>query len=157
MRLAVISDTHLSRTSSWFEAVYEKYLSNADILIHCGDMTGVSLWRYLNRHRNFYAVRGNCDWEQELSRLPQSVSLEIRGSRIAAVHGWGGRPGVPQRVAEAYGPDHDLVCYGHTHAMNWTVINGVRLLNPGSLCEEGSLALVDWKEGQEPECSFVEF
>lgn len=157
MRLAVISDTHLNQTCTWFEEVYEKYLAQADCLVHCGDMTGAAVLRYLGMHDNFHAVRGNCDWEGDLSGLPQSVSFEFGGLRVAAVHGWGNRSGVPDRVAEAFGAEHDLVCYGHTHTMNWTMLGGVRILNPGSLSEYGSLALVDVEVGREPVCRFVEF
>jgi predicted phosphodiesterase len=38
MRLAVISDSHLSIPDDHFERVYDRHLAGADALLHCGDM-----------------------------------------------------------------------------------------------------------------------
>lgn len=157
MILAVISDTHLSHPAPWLERVYEKHLASADVVIHCGDVTGYPVWSYLMQHPRFYCVQGNCDWEPQLaSELEPRLSIELEGFSVGACHGWGSRSGVPARVAEAFGTEYDLVCYGHTHARDWSVVQGVQLLNPGSLGEFRSLALVTLERGRPLDCRFVD-
>ncbi|MBN2139549.1 MAG: YfcE family phosphodiesterase [Desulfovibrionaceae bacterium] len=154
MLIAVVSDTHLSELAPWFVAVCERYLFSADHVLHCGDIVAPEVLRYLSGHPNFHAVRGNCDWR--LDGLDPVLRLEVSGLRIGLTHGWGERAGVAGRVAEALAPDCDLVCYGHTHARDWSERRGARLLNPGSLDRaQGSLALVRIGPDREMSCEFV--
>jgi hypothetical protein len=152
MRLAVISDTHLDRPSAWFERVYTRHLAPADALIHCGDITGASLLHYLMQHKNLYAVAGNMDAHWAGSDLPSTLALELEGFRIGVSHGFGSKSGVARRVAEAFGPGYDLICYGHTHVAAVEQYRGVTLLNPGSLemvHGEPSLAIVTLIKGHD--------
>jgi predicted phosphodiesterase len=55
MRLAVISDTHLSGPDEAFQTLYGAHLAPAPFLLHCGDMVGASVYHYLCRHRVFCA------------------------------------------------------------------------------------------------------
>lgn len=155
MRIAVISDTHMNQPSGWFMRLYDKALSRADIILHCGDVTGPATYHHLCQHPNLHAVRGNCDWDPVLAaELPPLLRLELGGMRIAMAHGWGSRSGVPDRVAETFGPDFDLICFGHTHKPLWTAEYGPMLLNPGSLGEYGSWALVTVGPGKSLTCEF---
>ena len=158
MLLAVLSDSHFTRTPGWFEGVYRQWLADADVLLHCGDHTSFEFWQRLCGHPRFLAVRGNCDSDARLaSELPMTLRFELEGVTIGAAHGWGDRPGVPKRMAEAFGPQCDLVCYGHTHRRDWSVTGGVRLLNPGSFGDSpGSLARLTLVRGREPECEFID-
>lgn len=133
VKIAVISDTHLYSPQPWLEKVFSKHLAHADVLLHCGDITTFSVWQIFCQHPNFTAVLGNCDEWRLSDELRPAESLKIDGLQVGMVHGWGSRSGVPARAAEHFGPDYDLVCYGHTHIRNWDVINGVRMINPGSL------------------------
>lgn len=158
MRLAVISDSHLPGPDEHFCALYDRYLAPADVLLHCGDMVGASLYHYLCRHPRFLCVRGNCDHFVLDHELPAILSRELPRPggvlRIGMAHGWGERGSVWQRVAETF-PGHDLVCFGHTHRRHWAGHGGAQLLNPGSLAE-GSLALVDVKGDGSLACEFVD-
>ena len=144
MRLAVLSDTHLAAPSSWFEAVYANVLAGADLVLHCGDATGFSLWSFLMQHPNFVAVAGNSDSYDLAASLPQKVDLPLPGARVAAVHGWGPRPGLSARIAEALAGRFDVIFFGHSHAAEDTTYGDTRLINPGALTPGGSLALVDF-------------
>lgn len=160
MRLAVISDSHSNGPDERLCALYEEYLAPVDVLLHCGDMTGASLYHYLSRHPRFLCVRGNCDHFLLDHDLPQTLSraLDLPGGgalTVGMAHGWGERGTVWQRVAETF-PGHDLVCFGHTHRRHWAQHKGSWLLNPGSFAE-GSLALLDVAEGRAPVCTFVDF
>lgn len=157
MRLAVISDTHLHSPEPWLERVYNQWLAPADVLIHCGDITTFDTWSYFMQHDRFLCVRGNCDWEPRLvEQLDPMLTAEIGPLNIAATHGWGPRSQVPMKVAQAFGPEYDLVCYGHTHARDWSIIEGVQLLNPGSLGESRSLAIVTIAHDGTMDCEFVD-
>jgi phosphoesterase, MJ0936 family len=159
MRLAVISDTHLSGPDERFNALYDRYLAPADALLHCGDMVGADLYHFLCLHPRFFCVRGNCDHFVLDHDLPQSLSrtLALPGGgelRFGMAHGWGERSTVWQRVAELF-PGHDLVCFGHTHRRHFAEHQGARILNPGSMYE-GSLALLDVADDGAMDCTFVD-
>lgn len=159
MRLAVISDTHLSAPDERFLALYERYLAPADVLLHCGDMVGAAMYRFLCAHRRFLCVRGNCDHFVLDHDLPLTLSRELplaagAGLKVGMAHGWGERGSVWRRVAETF-PGHSLVCFGHTHRRHWAEHEGAWLLNPGSLAE-GSLALVDVDADGAISCAFVD-
>ena len=159
MRLAVISDTHLAGPDARFQALYDRYLAPAEVLLHCGDLVGAPLYHFLARHPRFFCVRGNCDQFVLGLELPATLSLDLAlpgGGvlKLGMAHGWGERRSVWQRVAEIF-PGHGLICYGHTHRRDWTEHGGARLLNPGSLAE-GSLALLDVAAGGVMVCHFVD-
>lgn len=159
MLLAVISDSHITAPNHWFGAVFDRYLAQADCLIHCGDMVGADLYHFLLSHPCFHAVRGNCDQFHTPHDLPtlHSFSLPAPGGgllKIGMAHGWGERATVWKRVWESF-PGHGLVCYGHTHRRDWSEHGGCRVLNPGSLAE-GSLALVSLGDDGALSCEFVD-
>lgn len=157
MQIAVISDTHMDAPPAWLDRVYATWLESADALIHCGDITTFETWSYFMQHRNFLCVRGNCDWDAQLvDQLEPMLTAQIGPLTVGATHGWGPRPQVSLKVAQAFGPGFDLVCYGHTHKRDWSVIEGVQLLNPGSLGESRSLAIVTVSDDGRMECEFVD-
>lgn len=133
MRIAVISDTHLHEPSPWLQAVYDEYLAEADILVHCGDTTGFSTWSFFNQHPDFHSVRGNMDEWRLADELSEKAGFEAAGLRFGAVHGYGFGSPLKQSIAQVLGPDCDVVFFGHTHHAEWTEVNGLKLLNPGSL------------------------
>lgn len=156
MLIAVISDTHMTTPPAWLDAVYERYLAPADALLHCGDITTPATWSYFMQHPNFHCVRGNCDWDPSLvDMLEPMLSVQLDSLTVGMTHGWGPRSQVPVKVAEAFGPDYDLICYGHTHNPDWTVRNGVQMCNPGSLGESGSLAHIAVADNGSLSCRFL--
>lgn len=159
MRLAVISDTHLSGPDERFGAIYDRYLAPADALLHCGDFIGAELYHYLCAHPHFFCVRGNCDHFVLDHELPQSLTRELplpggESLSFGMAHGWGERGTVWRRVYDLF-PWVDLVCYGHTHRRHFAEFEGSRILNPGSVAE-GSLALVDVADDGALSCQFVD-
>ena len=89
MRVAVLSDTHLVSPDHWFEEVFQRHLAPADVVLHCGDVTGHDVLYYLMGHPAFYAVAGNMDGWVLSDDLPPTRRLEFEGVRIGMAHGWG--------------------------------------------------------------------
>ena len=147
MRVAVISDSHLTRPNAFFEAVYADYLAPADYVIHCGDHTGQAVWSYLIQHPGHVSVAGNCDGFAMGGDPPPLAELTLEGVRVGVVHGWGPRPGLSARIAEALAGRFDVILFGHSHAAEDTRYGDTRLINPGALTPGGSLALVDVGQG----------
>lgn len=147
MLLAVISDTHLYQPDRELEELYRARLANADLILHCGDMVAASVWSFFMQHPDFRAVSGNMDDWGLRQELPHRLGFEAGGFSIGATHGFGyGRP-LKRSIALAFGSEYDLVCFGHTHEPFFGEVEGVRMLNPGSL-REGSMAYAHLEDGR---------
>jgi len=145
MRLAVISDTHLEAPTGWFKNFFEEHLLPADVLIHCGDMTGIAVHDFLAyNHPEFYGVAGNCcDWRIGQD-LPVMLHLTLAGKRVGITHGWGDRRTLPTRLPEAFGPGCDLILFGHTHRQIALRFGETLVVNPGSLSgDRPCMAFID--------------
>lgn len=132
MRIAVISDTHLNRPDSWLQNLYDRYLAEADVLLHCGDFTGQGVLETLQLHPRFYGVCGNCDGWEMTQELPEAFVVDLDGLRVGLVHGYGFPHPLGSSIAKAFTGRADLVCYGHTHVFADEEYAGIRTVNPGS-------------------------
>lgn len=100
---------------------------NAQVYIHCGD-------NELSHEAMapFTAVTGNNDYYYQ---YPETLITQVGDMRILILHShtmpYGSR--VQAMVQLAKSRDCSVVCYGHTHIYMDEMINGVRVLNPGSL------------------------
>jgi uncharacterized protein len=134
MRIAVVSDTHLATPTPKFAELFEAHLLPADILLHCGDITGEQTLALLMTHQRFFGVAGNMDGFGIRSILPETRIVEVSGVRIGMVHGWGRGGDLHLRVGALFAGKADLVCFGHSHRR--TLLKpekGPVLVNPGSL------------------------
>ena len=117
-RIVILSDTHgLLRTE-----VLE-YLSQADVIIHGGDINTQAIVDTLQGLAPLYIVRGNNDKEWA-EGLPHSLTFAIEGVRFFLVHN---KRDVPPNLS-----DVDVVVYGHSHKYACEDRDGVLWLNPGS-------------------------
>ena len=125
MKIVLLSDNHRDLYS--INYIRKKY-ADLPYRVHCGDNCLLP-----EQMEGFTAVAGNMDfWD-----YPDEIVLEIEGHRILVMHG--------HRLFPSYRPDHDLmaaaakkegcdtVFYGHTHLYYDGTVNGVRMLNPGSI------------------------
>ncbi len=125
MKIILVSDNHGDTYS--INYLKKKYKDLA-YRVHCGDNALLP-----EQMEGFEAVAGNMDWFP----YPEEIILEIEGHRILVLHG--------HRLFPSYRPDHDIlavrakqldcdtVFYGHTHLYYDGTVNGVRMLNPGSI------------------------
>jgi len=124
IKIILISDNH--RTRECLQYIRETY-RDADYFLHCGD---TELPPY--ETEGFAVVQGNNDY---YGTFPMRRVLEIGKHRIYMVHGHRdmiyGRFEMLVQRAKAH--DCDMVLFGHTHIYFDKVVEGVRLLNPGSI------------------------
>ncbi len=130
MKIAVISDTHLARPTEGFRRHMKALFSDADIMLHAGDMTSSSVFDYLSNW-DLRAVRGNMDDPDLAARLPESRVEEVEGRRIGIIHGWGSPQGLEEKVLRVF-QGVDIIVFGHSHVPLNTKRGGVILFNPGS-------------------------
>ncbi|MBE0415148.1 MAG: metallophosphoesterase [Dehalococcoidia bacterium] len=131
-RIVVISDTH-TRSLKGLPQGLVKELSEADIVVHCGDYTYLVLLEELRRvARRFIGVYGNMDPREIRDELPDKTVFEVEGRRIGVIHPpCGGPPwGIEKDIAKEF-EGVDIILFGHTHDVCHETIGGVVFLNPG--------------------------
>ena len=134
MELALVADTHIPSRSLRIPAPFREHLRAADHVIHAGDFDSKgALVAVREIAPALTAVAGNMD-----SRvgLPAVATVELGGVEFVVTHGTGSKHRYEQRVAhtvrEHAETDDPVGVAGHTHEVLDTVVDGVRLLNPGS-------------------------
>jgi putative phosphoesterase len=130
MNIGVISDTHLYRVSDEFKAIYKKYLSEMDFILHAGDICSLDVVEFM-KNDNFHGVSGNMDPMEVKAKLPDKKIVMAGPYRIGLIHGWGSSEGLENRVLKEF-TDVDIIVYGHSHRAFNYIKNGVLLFNPGT-------------------------
>jgi hypothetical protein len=154
MRLAAISDTHVSRAGvEDLMRCLQPHLTGMDGILHAGDITSLDLIDGLRAIAPVHAVAGNMDDEATLHELGERRILELGGHTLGLIHGWGAPGDLARRVAERFrGRDGklevEIIVFGHSHQPLVEQTGEVLLVNPGSPTDEvwapyRSLALID--------------
>ena len=117
-RVIVLSDTH-----GLLRPEVLAYLSQADVIVHGGDINPQAIVDKLREYAPLYIVRGNND-KQGAEDLSHSRTFTIEGVRFFLVHN---KKDVPPDLS-----DTDVVVYGHSHKYACAERDGVLWLNPGS-------------------------
>jgi uncharacterized protein len=148
MKIAVLADTHISditnsakraRPAKGLPKAAYKILTDADAIIHAGDVVGEEFLQALRAIAPVYAVLGNNDLTLA---LPQHLELEFERLAIAVIHDSGSSKGRAMRMRKKF-PLADIVVFGHSHIpMNVVEKDlsppidvppkALRLFNPGS-------------------------
>ncbi|WP_129113371.1 metallophosphoesterase family protein [Halegenticoccus tardaugens] len=155
MDLAIISDTHVpSRASEIPEWIRER-VEAADHAIHAGDFDSSEALSTVEELAggNLTAVAGNVDGA-ELD-LPEIATVGFGAVEFVVTHGTGDRSGYERRVAGTVAEQggHQVIgVAGHTHEPMDDVVEGVRILNPGSAtgvdpAEEATMMTATVEEG----------
>lgn len=130
MKIGILSDTHLTQITKDFKETIEKVFDGVDMIIHAGDITGISVFNYLSKWE-LKAVRGNMDDFDLYNLLPEKRIENIMGKNIGIIHGKGAPGGIENVVLREF-QDVDLIIFGHSHIPLETKKNDVLLFNPGS-------------------------
>lgn len=128
-KFIVLSDSH--GNAEGVSALLPLVAEN-DYVIHLGDGVGD-----IRKLRDYYPDKtyfcaGNCDF---LSQYPTEGVLETEGVRIFYCHGhqYGVKQDLQSLAVAAKSRDCDIALYGHTHEAKISHLEGVTLINPGSL------------------------
>lgn len=148
MRVGILSDTHdqRSRTAA---AVQLLIREGAEVLIHCGDLTGPEIVHACGDLPGFF-VFGNNDWDEEgLKRAMEDVGstclghsgeVVLDGKRIAVNHG-----DVDHEMRRIATRSPDYLLFGHSHRPTDQRNGATRWINPGALhrARSWTVALLD--------------
>ena len=125
-KIAVISDSHgdVENISYFIDR-----LKNVDALWHLGDHAEDAARIAVRLNCGYVSVRGNCD---PFSDAPLTYTVTWHGKRFLLLHGHtvSGRLPLLYAAKEA---NADAVLFGHSHIPSFETVDGVLLLNPGSL------------------------
>ena len=135
MIVAVLGDTHLPRGSRMLPQECVRRVRAADAILHTGDHSSVAALDALRAlGPPVHAIHGNADEPALRELLPPHLVVELGGARLGLTHDAGTRAGREERLRARF-PGCDAVLYGHTHAPQATLHEGVWILNPGSPTE----------------------
>lgn len=147
IRIGVISDTHVVSLPSY---VLEKLKGlNLDLIVHCGDYTGIEVVNQLKELGNFCGVAGNMDPPAIRKILKEKEIIEIEGRRIGIFHGYGLFFTEKRLENKFEGERIDLYLYGHTHRLRKERKGDIYYLNPGPFPK--SMLIIALMEGREIE------
>ena len=125
-RIAVVSDSHGTIENI---SLFIDRLKDVDALYHLGDHAEDALPLSNRLNCGFVAVRGNCD---PFSDAPVSYIVNWHGRRILLLHGHT-VSGLLSLLYAARQANADVVMFGHSHVPSIETVEGVLMLNPGSL------------------------
>lgn len=130
MKVLVFSDTH-RRYENFINQT--KKLKDIDLFIHLGDMVEDAEIIKSELNKPFIIIRGNNEFNRD--DIPLNEVIELEDVRIFLTHGHkeGVEYGLKNLVDKAKENNCTMAMYGHTHVYKDETINGVRILNPGSV------------------------
>jgi putative phosphoesterase len=131
--IAIISDTHLPRGGRSLPETCTRWLREADLILHAGDVSSAAAFSQLSAlGPPVRGVHGNVD-EPALQRLlPATLELDVEGVKLAMIHDAGVARGRVTRLRRRF-PSAAAVIFGHSHlALHERDSEGFQIFNPGS-------------------------
>ena len=142
MKLLVMSDSH-RKTDPMLEAVR---LETPDFIVHLGDHDAdcAAITEQFPQIP-LRTLKGNCD---PRSTAPAEDEFELEGVKFFITHGHlhGVKSGSAQIVDAARQKGAKVLLFGHTHIPYYTTMQGIILVNPGSIGEK-IYAVLEIKNG----------
>ena len=130
--IAVISDTHLPRGRRRLPDACVERIRKADLLLHAGDIaTRDVLDEIAAIGPPVQAVYGNVDRAELREQLPEALTVDADGARIAMLHDAGPAKGRLARMRRRF-PEADALVFGHSHIPLHEQGDGFQIFNPGS-------------------------
>jgi len=147
---AVIADTHIPHRARALPEGLIPHLERTDLILHAGDLMDPKLLDDLAVYAPTRAVRGNLDSRE--AGLPEELSFEFGGRRVAMIHDSGPKRGRRSRMRRLF-PEARVVVFGHSHIPWLEDEGGLLLLNPGSPTDrrrqpEHTFALLQVESGE---------
>lgn len=134
-KIIVFSDLHIpSRANSQIlqKINFRKY----DYIITAGDIVDDNTYfELINQEAGFFGVHGNMDDYFIKKKLPEKKIIDIEGIKIGLIHGHQTGMANPKELINFFEDKIDIMVFGHSHQKYDKKINGVRVINPGALCD----------------------
>lgn len=124
MKIVVVSDSH--GRNELLKEIQRKH-EDASLFVHCGDLEGDPL-----DFPGYIVVRGNNDYWGSFEN-ERRIPIGKHCIYVTHSHRFSYFSRLEQMANRAKDLGCDIVCYGHTHVAALDKVNGVVLLNPGSL------------------------
>jgi putative phosphoesterase len=104
-------------------------------VIHAGDFVTAAVLEQIEALGPLvHAVHGNVDEPALRSRLPETLELEVAGTRIGVIHDAGPRAGRRERLRARF-PEAHCAVFGHSHVPEHARLSSFQIFNPGSPTE----------------------
>lgn len=124
MKIVLMSDSH--GKNQWIDLIMNLH-SDADAFLHCGDIECSE-----QAYPMMKTVRGNNDY---FGNFPDKIKLHLGTHHVLMMHSHlcyaRDRMAYMSKIAKEEGCD--TVFFGHTHVAVDKIVDGIRLINPGSL------------------------
>jgi uncharacterized protein len=148
----LLADTHIPKVKTPIPRELLQACSEADLIMHAGDLVELSVLEELRRLAPTVAVAGNMDPPEVRSVLPEKTTVRVEDKTIGLIHGWGPPPGIERRVFSRFS-GVDVIAFGHTHKALLEERKGVLMVNPGSpndrrFSDRVSYAVLDIEDGE---------
>lgn len=140
MKILVVSDTH----NMIQNAVSLITKLNPDYVLHLGDVCeDVKRLEDMFPRKLIVSVKGNNDYFDKSSPLERC--FDLMGKKIFMCHGhkYNVKMSLLNLIYKAKENEADIVLYGHTHKSHIEEIDGMLVINPGSI---GTYAVIDITE-----------
>jgi hypothetical protein len=153
MKVVVLSDTHAPRRWRGCPPAVAEHLSDADVILHAGDVCTAGVLDELSEYAPVRAVLGNNDGADVAAwGALEELRFELDGLPVAMVHDAGPAIGRTARMRRRF-PEARLVVFGHSHIPLDESADGVRIFNPGSPTDRrrqphGTLGILEIEHGQ---------
>ncbi len=131
-RVLVVSDSH--KYTYMLTDVLFQIGAEINAVIHLGDgNTDLDAYADIYPDVAMFSVRGNCDFES--ARCDTDEVFELFGRRLFVTHGhnYYVKSGIDRLAKTAENVCAQIVMFGHTHEPLLEVINGIMVMNPGSV------------------------
>ncbi len=144
MKVVVVGDSHGNIANLKHALGFAKHI-NARVVIHTGDWDNLEAVKIvLDAGLDIYTVAGNADIDPrvvESLRLNANgfskdiLKIEINRRKIGLVHSF--------KVGGDWYKNCDIVFCGHRHSQDERMVDGIKVVRPGSLATEIAFAIYD--------------
>lgn len=126
MELLIFSDNHRDRDI--VKKLVQQY-PNADRIISLGDS---EMKEYELTELNIFGVKGNYPFEPN---FPKELTFVFENTKVYLTHGhhFSVKMGLSRLLQYGIYNDIDIICFGHTHQPFLSEVEGILMINPGSL------------------------
>jgi putative phosphoesterase len=133
--IAVISDTHMPRGPRRLPDACVERIRSADLCLHAGDIATPEVLEEIEAiGPPVKAVFGNVDSDDLRRALPETLTVDVEGTRVAMVHDAGPARRRFERMRARFPNAHGVV-FGHSHIPLHEEAHGFQIFNPGSPTE----------------------